>query len=170
MIITVYLILVNCSGDSPTQYEYSNSPRAYFETNYYDLFFGMNGYETVGHSELIAALQAHTGIPVEQYLDQWIKNNAKIDLSIKNVVIQQNGNGYETSVEFNAESDKDYEIFTALGYRTSPEGEMTIIEVNTTKTGSQSLSFTSDARPLYIQLDPDFRVPQVALNNDSWSR
>ncbi|NIV95505.1 hypothetical protein GWN42_22620 [candidate division KSB1 bacterium] len=134
-----------------------------------DDFFTTNEYKSAGYSELYASLQAHTEVPVEPYLDQWIKHNAKIDLSIRNVTIHQSGNLYETTVEFNIDSDRDYEIFTAIGYKTSVTGQITNIEIHTSQKGIQTLTFTSDQQPVLIQLDPDYRVPQIESNNDSWS-
>ncbi|MDP6038234.1 MAG: M1 family aminopeptidase, partial [Candidatus Latescibacteria bacterium] len=132
-------------------------------------FFNTSRYQSTGYRDLFASLQAHTKVSVGQYLNQWVKNNAKIDLSISDVRVQQSGNTYETTVKFNVESERDYEIFTALAYKTSVTGEMTYVEVHTTQKGIQSLSFSSDQSPIFIQLDPDFRVPQIELNNDSWS-
>ena len=132
-------------------------------------FFATNGHQQANEADLLNTLQAHTTVLVAPYLRQWIDNNAKIDLSIGEVQVKANGAGFETTIEINIESERDYEIFSAIGYKTSPTGPMSTVGLHTTTAGSQTISFTSTLRPVFIHLDPHFRVPQIDLNNDSWS-
>ena len=131
-------------------------------------FFANNESQAVNADALFTAIQAHTSVPVESYLHQWISNNAQIDLSIGEVQIEPKGNGFETTVGFNIDSEKDYEIFSTIGYKTSALGSLITVDMHATTKGSQTISFTSDQRPVFIQLDPDFRIPQTELNNEIW--
>ena len=67
------------------------------------------------------------------------------------------------------ESCIDYEIITEIGYKTSEGEETNIIELNINKKGNHSFHFLSDQKPVFIQLDPNHRVPQTDINDDSWT-
>jgi len=67
------------------------------------------------------------------------------------------------------EVDRDYELFTALGYKTSPEEDWRRINLNISGRGSHLIKFACDAQPLEIQVDPDYRVPQINMENNTWT-
>lgn len=64
----------------------------------------------------------------------------------------------------------DYELFTSIGYKTSLEDEMEIVDVHTTENGIHQVSFQSKGNPVFIQIDPACRVPQINLGNNSWTQ
>ena len=41
--------------------------------------------------------------------------------------------------------------------------------MHTIEDGTHTMTFTSPARPVFIQLDPAHRVPQIEVDNDNWS-
>jgi len=57
---------------------------------------------------------------------------------------------------------------TEVGYQTSIEGELFIKPVTFTKKGLQIIGFESTLKPVSVQIDPFYRVPQVNLENCSW--
>jgi len=67
-------------------------------------------------------------------------------------------------------SDRDYELITAIGYKTSPEDEMELVELHFVKKGIHKVSFRSEEKPAFIQVDPACRVPQINLDNNIWSQ
>jgi hypothetical protein len=133
-------------------------------------FFRKYRFETVTYQDFLQCLQAKTSVNVGEYLNQWIKHNAIIDLSISNVIIQNKGDFYSNEVEIVVDSNRDYELFTAIGYKTSLENEMEIIEVHAIKKGIHKVSFQSNGKPVFIQIDPACRVPQINLDNNIWSQ
>ncbi len=133
-------------------------------------FFKKYRFETVTYKDFLQCLQAKTSVNIEEYLNQWIKHNAIIDLSISNVSIQQKDDFYSTYVEILVDSNRDYELLTAIGYKTSPEGEMEMIDLHTMKKGVHKIRFQSKKEPVFIQIDPGCRVPQINLDNNIWSQ
>ena len=133
-------------------------------------FFRKYRFETSNYQAFLQCLQARTSVNVEEYLNQWINNNAIIDLRINNVSIQKEGNGYRSDVEIMVDSDRDYELITAIGYKTSPEDEMKLVELNFVKKGIHKVTFQSEEKPAFIQVDPACRVPQINLDNNIWSQ
>ena len=133
-------------------------------------FFSKYRFESSDYQAFLNCLQATTSVNVEEYLNQWIKNNAKIDLMVKNVSIMKEGNGYRSDVEIMIESDRDYELMTAIGYKTSPEDKMELLELHPFKKGIHKVSFQSMEKPVFIQVDPACRVPQINLDNNIWSQ
>ena len=102
------------------------------------------------------------------YLDQWIHHNARIDLSIGQVNIQERDGLYHTEVEIWVDSDQDYELLTSIGYKTASQEEMVAIHVHVTQKGAYKITFESGAKPVFIQIDPACRVPQVNLDSNTW--
>jgi hypothetical protein len=133
-------------------------------------FFRKYRFKTVTYQDFLQCLQAKTSVNVEEYLNQWIKHNAIIDLSISNVSIQKKGDFYSGEVEILVDSNRDYELFTSIGYKTSLEDEMEIIDVHTIKKGIHKVNFQSKGKPVFIQIDPACRVPQINLDNNIWSQ
>ncbi|MCF7922445.1 MAG: hypothetical protein K9M55_07075, partial [Candidatus Marinimicrobia bacterium] len=132
-------------------------------------FFRENTFKTVTYQEFLVYLQKNTDVQVKEYLSQWLKNNAKIDLCIGNVDIKQVGQHYRTEVEVVVNADRDYELISALGYKSLDQDKLELIEVCFTQAGNHKVVFDSDYRPQFIQIDPAYRVPQINLSNNSWS-
>jgi hypothetical protein len=132
-------------------------------------FYTQNGFQSTDFGALVTSLEVNTQSGVETYLDQWLRHNAQIDLSITDVITIQNSSMYETSAQVFMAADRDYEVFTGLGYRTSPTGPLTVVPVHLMEQGARIVTFTSVEKPVYIEIDPDHRVPQTVLNNDAWS-
>ncbi|MFC1583075.1 M1 family metallopeptidase [Candidatus Neomarinimicrobiota bacterium] len=132
-------------------------------------FFGKYAFKSATYQDFLQCLQTKTDIQVEEYLDQWIKHNARIDLSIGTVDIVRVDERYQTEVEIVVEADRDYELITTLGYSQTPDGQLELIEVHPIRQGVHKVVFESDNRPTLIQIDPACRVPQINLANNSWS-
>ena len=131
-------------------------------------FFKKYGFRNAKYEDFLECMQAKTTVDVKSYLDQWIKHNAKIKLSINHVQIQQKANAYETAVEIKVNSNKDYELFTSLAYKTSAQAELQKVPVHLTRKGKHTFTLTTEKKPVFIQLDPDFGVPRINLDNCQW--
>jgi len=131
-------------------------------------FFREYRYRTATYQDLLNCLESKTDVHVEAYLNQWIKNNARIDLAIGDVNVQEMNEFYTNEVEIVVDSDQDYELFTSIGYRTPLQDQLSIIDVHTTQKGSHKVTFESNDRPVFIQVDPACRVPQINLDNNIW--
>lgn len=131
-------------------------------------FFREYQYRTATYQDLLHCLESKTDVHIEAYLNQWIKNNARIDLGIGDVNVQEMNEFYTTEVEIVVDSDQDYELFTSIGYRTLLQDQLSIIDVHTTQKGSHKVTFESNDRPVFIQVDPACRVPQINLDNNIW--
>jgi len=107
-------------------------------------------------------------VDVAAYLEQWITHNARIDLSIRQVTVQPDGSGYSTVVVISVTGDRDYELFTSLGYKTETSPDWVSIPVHWTARGDYSVRFNSQERPILLQIDPDYLIPQTIYNNDNW--
>ena len=82
--------------------------------------------------------------------------------------IQDQGDDYQVQVIYQVEADQDYELFTALGYKIGEEDEWTLLEVQPTTAGLHTLNFESPQKPLEIQIDPEYRVPQINPDDNGW--
>ncbi len=132
-------------------------------------FFQNYHRQIIGVEQLFACISAYTDVDIENYSNPWIKNNARIDLSITNVTVTQDDSQFNNEIIIHVESDQEYEIFTTVGYRTSATGDLTILEYHIAQSGQITFVFISDERPVYIQLDPKYQVPQMRLDNDVWT-
>jgi hypothetical protein len=124
----------------------------------------------VGYRELLECLQSRSDVPVGDYLSPWVGHSAVIDLKIGGVTFTGEEGSYRTQVEVVVDADRDYELFTSVGFRTSPEGPLETVDVHIDRRGPFRVTLTSAARPVFIQVDPAYRVPQVHLDNNTWSR
>ncbi|MHA2028834.1 MAG: M1 family aminopeptidase [Candidatus Kariarchaeaceae archaeon] len=115
----------------------------------------------VSINDLFNSFEKYTEIDVEEYLEQWGITNPKIELYIIDTHTEKVGERFETTVEINVVADRDYEIFTSIGYDINSKQEL--VNVNFTKSGKQIVSFTTDAKPNSIQIDPEYRVPRVGV-------
>lgn len=118
--------------------------------------------------ELVRCLERYTDVDVAAYLAQWTTHNAQLDFSILSATTRKTGDQYETTVRVNLESDRDYEIITALGYKTSSSRDWELVPLHVTAHGDTLLTFTSRDEPLEFLVDPDRRVPQTNIHNDHW--
>ncbi len=130
--------------------------------------FDRHRLRPITYARFVETLQARTDVPVKRYLEQWIGHNARIDLSLGDVSVRQEDGRCETRVEVVIDADRDYELFTAVGFRTSTAGPMTFVPLHLDRRGRHTVALESSAPPVFIQLDPAFRVPQVNLGNNSW--
>ena len=133
-------------------------------------FFRKYRFKKATYEDFMECLQAKTNVNVEEYLNQWLKYNAVIDLSISNVNIQKKSDFYNSEIDIMIDADRDYELFTSIGYKTSLENEMEMLKVHTIKKGMHKINFQSKTKPVFIQIDPECRVPQINLNNNIWKQ
>ncbi len=105
---------------------------------------------------------------VAAYLEQWTTHNARIDLSIKQATVQPDGSRFSTVAIISVTGDKDYELFTDLGYKTVNSPDWVTIPLHFTGRGDYSVRFNSQERPVLFKVDPDYLVPQILYNNDNW--
>lgn len=131
-------------------------------------FFGKYAFKSVTYQDFLQCLQTKTDIHVEAYLNQWIKNNARIDLAIGDVNVQEMNEFYTTEVEIVVDSDQYYELFTSIGYKTELQDELVSMDVHIIQQGTHKVTFESSGRPSFIQVDPACRVPQINLDNNIW--
>lgn len=133
-------------------------------------FFRKYRFKTVTYQDFLLCLQTKTSVNVEEYLNQWIKNNAIIDLLISDVSIKEKGDFYSNEIEIIIDSDKDYELITSIGYKTSLEDEIVTIDLHTLRKGIHKVNFQSREKPVFIQIDPNCLVPQINLDNNIWNQ
>ncbi len=131
-------------------------------------FYELHAGRTVGYDEFVACLKTHTTADVAATLSQWTRHNARIDLAIKDVVIQPENGHYQILVEVQIDADRDYHFSTALGYKTSAGKDWQLIDMHVTKAGLLSVGFESDERPVEIRIDPEYRVPQIKPDDNLW--
>ena len=131
-------------------------------------FYGLEGGRTTGYEEFITCMKTHTPADIAATLSQWTRHNARIDLTIKEVAILPENGHYHIRVNVQIDADRDYRFSTALGYKTSPGEDWRLIDMHVTKAGLISVEFDSDERPLEIQIDPEFRVPQIKPDDNLW--
>ncbi|NIM58466.1 MAG: hypothetical protein GTO16_05920 [Candidatus Aminicenantes bacterium] len=139
-----------------------------------DLFLGLKdfyekyGSKNTGYKDFLNCIQARTEINVQEYLDQWIKIVPKIDLLIEDVKTKKNNNAYESKVDLIVNSNRDYEIFTDIGYKTSSNGKIITKKLKISRAGKITTTIKSKEKPVFIQVDPYSRVPQENIDNDIW--
>ena len=131
-------------------------------------FFRQYGHKDTSSTELFACLQKETSIKIKDYLDPWINHIPRINISIINVDSKRIGSKFITAVEIEIQSERDFEIITEVGYKTSATGELIIVPVTFTRKGSHSMSFESDHKPVFVHVDPFYRVPQTTIENCTW--
>ncbi|MFX0184542.1 MAG: M1 family aminopeptidase [Candidatus Hodarchaeota archaeon] len=119
--------------------------------------------ELVTIDDFFRSFENYTEIDVESFLDQWGTHNAKIELLVTDTHTEKQGDLYETTVEINVVTDRDYEIFTSLGYDT--DSGLNLVDVHITKRGKHTVKFTSEQKPKSIKIDPEYRVPRIGIYN-----
>ena len=73
-----------------------------------------------------------------------------------------------TEVEIPIESENDLELHTEIGYKASVENKLFVKPVTLRTKSVQIINFECDQKPIYIQLDPFYRVPQTHPAKCSW--
>jgi hypothetical protein len=131
-------------------------------------FYAQNGFKQTTYGDLLAGLQKRVDFDVREFLNQWTNENAKIKLSIGEIDIQQEGTGFRTGVEIEVDSDKDYDLVTAIGYQTSSKEALTIVPINIREKGKHIHRLDTRERPTFIQIDPQYSVPRINLDNCTW--
>ena len=71
----------------------------------------------------------------------------------------------DNEVEIEVEADRDYELYSELGYKTEDNEEYQLTKIKFTKRGSNKILIESLQKPIFIQIDPCFRIPQVNIDN-----
>jgi hypothetical protein len=131
-------------------------------------FYREKGLKQATYEEFLTIFQASADIDVEKFLSQWTTENAKIKLTIGDVSIQKKKTGYRTSVEIEVDSEKDYDIVTAIGYKTPQQENLIIVPINITQNGKYVYIMDTLQKPTYIQVDPNYSVPRINLGNCEW--
>ncbi len=131
-------------------------------------FYALHGGQTVTYEDFVDCMQNHTEADVAAAVAQWTIRNAQVDLRIDDVAVQQVDEGYAVQVDLGIEADGTIEIFSALGYRAFPDETWQLIDLRLKSDGRYSVKFVSEEKPLEIQIDPLFRVPQIELDNNIW--
>lgn len=131
-------------------------------------FYSRHYGKASDYDNLIICIGKYTQINVDGLLKQWTEQNVNIDLSIKDPTIREVNGRYEIKVDVQVEADNDYLIFTSLGYKTSPQAKWKLIDLRLQKAGVHTVVFESDSIPMMIQVDPEYRVPQINLSDNAW--
>lgn len=131
-------------------------------------FFRHYGNKNANYRNLLEYLQKETSIDISTFLDPWISDIPKLDLIITNINSEEKGKGFRTTLGIEIQAKKDLEMYTEIGYTTSEEEQLLIKPITFTTKGIHEISFESAHRPIFIQVDPFYRVPQANLENCSW--
>ena len=132
-------------------------------------FYETHGNQNVNYYDFIKCMENYTEVDVAAYLEQWTQHNAKINLILHDGLIQEVEGVYEVEVILEIDSDRDYELFTALGYKTSKSDDWHLIDLHFEESGRYSIKFTSNEKPQEIIFDPEYRVPQINLDDNGWN-
>lgn len=119
-------------------------------------------------NDFFACLQENTEADIRGYIDQWVNYNTKIKLSIEKVNYKKISLTGKCEVTIQITADRDYEIFTELGYRFADELEWNIIPLHFMKQDKHKISFDCEIKPVMIQLDPFYRVPRNNMEDCLW--
>lgn len=119
--------------------------------------------------DVFACLQDNTEVDVRGYIDQWINYNTKIELSIEKVDYVEISAIGKCEVTVQITADRDYELFTELGYKFADESDWNIVPLHFMKQGEENkISFDCESKPVMIQVDPFCRVPHINIGNCIW--
>jgi hypothetical protein len=131
-------------------------------------FYLENGFKQTTCEDLLASLQKRADFDVREFLRQWTAANPKIRLSISDVNIEPQETGFRTRVEIEVDSEKNYDVATAIGYQTSRKEALTIVPINIKGKGKYVHILDTRERPTLIQIDPHYTVPRINLDNCTW--
>jgi hypothetical protein len=131
-------------------------------------FFETYGNQNVNYYDFIKCMGNYTEVDVAATLNQWTQYNAKINLILHDVLIQEVDEAFEVEVKLEIDADRDYELFTALGYKNSKNDGWHLIDLHFEERGQYTIKFVSHEKPREIQFDPEYRVPQINLEDNIW--
>ena len=131
-------------------------------------FYLENGFKQTTCEDLLASLQKRADFDVREFLRQWTAANPKIRLSISDVNIEPQETGFRTRVEIEVDSEKNYDVATAIGYQTSRKEALTIVPINIKGKGKYVHILDTRERPTLIRIDPHYTVPRINLDNCTW--
>jgi aminopeptidase N len=132
-------------------------------------FYETHGNQDVDYYDFVKCLEKYTEEDVAAFLEQWTQHNARINLILHDVKIQEAGEVYEVEAILEIDSDRHYELFTALGYKTSKSDDWQLIDLHFEESGRYNIVFSSNEKPQEISFDPEFRVPQINLDDNYWA-
>jgi hypothetical protein len=132
-------------------------------------FYEMYRNQNVNYDDFIKHMENYTEVDLAGSLEPWIQHNAKINLVLHDSLIQEVEGVYKVETILEIDSDWDYELFTALGYKTSKSDDWHLIDLHFEESGRYSIKFASDEKPQEIKFDPEYRVPQINLDDDGWN-
>ena len=101
-------------------------------------------------------------------MDQWANYNTMILISIEDVRHKISDNIWKCEVTTKIEADRDYELFTELGYKTTNESDWKTLPLHFMERGERMITFDSELKPNLIKLDPFYRIPQINFENTVW--
>ena len=125
--------------------------------------------QTVYSDMFFKTLQNHTSVDVRDYLDQWITQNARIDLFIQDVTVQQINQGYQVQVVIVMEANAEFDVLTSLGYKTGSSETWQTIPLSLSDR-LVTIQFETPEKPLEMLIDPEYRVPQINPENNLWTQ
>jgi hypothetical protein len=133
-------------------------------------FFKNFLFQEAGLPDLLGCWEPYTKINIQEYLAPWINHNAQISLVVEKAETLAKNGQYETEVTIHVDSDQDYEILTSLEYKIEKDGEGIMLPLRFVKKGIQTIRFVSEREPVFLQLDPDCRVPRMTDDRLTWER
>lgn len=131
-------------------------------------FYETYGNQNVNIYDFIKCMEKYTEVDMAAFLEQWTQHNAMINLILLDVIIQEVAEVYEVEALLEIDSDRDYELFTALGYKTSKSDDWQLIDLHFEESGRYKIIFSSKEKPQEIKIDPEYRVPQINLDDNNW--
>ena len=131
-------------------------------------FYETFSNQDVNYYDFINCMEKYTDVDVAASLEQWTLHNAMINLILQDVIIQEAEGGYKVEAILEIDSDRDYELFTAIGYKTSKLDDWHLIDLHFEESGQYNIIFSSDEKPQEIRFDPEYRVPQINLEDNVW--
>ncbi len=131
-------------------------------------FYDNYKFQEANFQDLLNSMSKFTSCDIKSFLDPWLRQNAQIVLSIADVSIIKQDGLYETTVTIESNANGDYEIITSIAYKTGMDEKMKEIPVTIRGNGKTSIVFTSDLKPVLIQIDPNYIVPRVNQDQTIW--
>jgi hypothetical protein len=131
-------------------------------------FYDNHKFQEVSYQDLLNSISVFTSCDIKSFLNPWLNNNARILLSIADVSISKKDGLYETTVIIESDTNGDSEIITSLAYNTGMSDKMNKIPVIIKGNTGSSVVFTSELKPVQIQIDPDYLVPVINQDQMIW--
>jgi aminopeptidase N len=130
--------------------------------------FRRHGGTRAGLEELIACFDRPLQSQARGLIQRWTGSTLRVDLSIASVAAGHEEKLFRNQVVAKCDGESEVEVVTDIGFRTSEEGPLGLVELRCTAGTVQSLEFDTQAALLYVEVDPRHRVPQTDLENDTW--